>query len=336
MDELRARQRVVLSMKLLIQIPCLNEEATLPATLRDIPRTIPGVDSVEILVIDDGCTDRTVEIARAAGVEHIVSFTGNRGLGYAFAAGVDYSLNVGADIIVNTDGDNQYCGADIPKLIAPILAHRADIVIGDRQCATVAHFSWLKRNLQSLGSRVVSFLAGIEVSDVASGFRAYSREAALRLVNSTSFDHTVDHVIQAGRRRIVTKVVPIRTNEKLRESRLFSSIWTFISRSIGIMVRVYASYRALVIFTLAGMVSLALGALLGVRFLYFFFFVASESDSHVQSLILAAVLLIAGFQMILTGILADLMNSTRSILEDTNYRIRRLESAKSSHHSPNV
>ena len=313
-------------MKLLIQIPCLNEEATLPATLQDIPREIAGIDQVEILVIDDGCTDRTVDIARSAGVEHIVSFTGNRGLGYAFAAGFDYCLNAGADIIVNTDGDNQYCGADIPKLIAPILEHRADIVIGDRQCSKVAHFSWLKRNLQALGSRVVSFLAGIEVPDVASGFRAYSREAALSLVNSTSFDHTVDHVIQAGRRKIVTKVVPIRTNEKLRESRLFSSIWTFISRSIGIMVRVYASYRALVIFTFAGLVSLTLGALLGLRFLYFFFFVAAESDSHVQSLILAAVLLIAGFQMILTGILADLMNSTRSILEDTNYRIRKLES----------
>ena len=289
-------------MKLLIQIPCLNEEATLPATLQDIPREIAGIDQVEILVIDDGCTDRTVDIARSAGVEHIVSFTGNRGLGYAFAAGFDYCLNAGADIIVNTDGDNQYCGADIPKLIAPILEHRADIVIGDRQCSKVAHFSWLKRNLQALGSRVVSFLAGIEVPDVASGFRAYSR------------------------RKIVTKVVPIRTNEKLRESRLFSSIWTFISRSIGIMVRVYASYRALVIFTFAGLVSLSLGALLGLRFLYFFFFVAAESDSHVQSLILAAVLLIAGFQMILTGILADLMNSTRSILEDTNYRIRKLES----------
>lgn len=315
-------------MKLIVQIPCLNEEDTLPATLRDIPRDIPGVDKVEILIIDDGCTDRTVEVARELGVEHIVSFTGNRGLGHAFAAGFDRCLALGADIIVNTDGDNQYNGKDITKLVQPILDRKADIVIGDRQCDKIAHFGFLKRNLQKLGSKVVSFLAGIEVPDVASGFRAYSKEAALRLVNSTDFDHTVDHVIQAGRRRIVTKVVPITTNEKLRESRLFSSIWTFISRSIGIMVRVYASYRALVIFTLAGSISLALGVLLGLRFLWIYFFVAESRDLHVQSLILAAVLLIAGFQMILTGILADLMNSTRAIIEDVNFRVRRLEAEK--------
>lgn len=312
-------------MKVIIQIPCLNEEDTLPATVRDIPRQIPGVDQVEILIIDDGCTDRTVEVAKECGVDHIVSFTGNRGLGHAFAAGFDRCLMLGADIIVNTDGDNQYNGKDIPKLIQPILDKRADVVIGDRQCDKIPHFSFLKKKLQNLGSAVVSNLAGIQVPDVASGFRAYSREAALRLVNSTDFDHTVDHVIQAGRRRIVTKTIPIGTNEKLRESRLFSSIWTFVSRSVGIMVRVYASYRALVIFATAGMITGGLGFLLGLRFLYYFLFVPAESNSHVQSLILAAVLLIAGFQMILTGVLADLMNSTRAIVEDINYRMRKME-----------
>lgn len=312
-------------MKLIVQIPCLNEEDTLPATVRDIPRDIPGIDKVEILIIDDGCSDRTVEVAKECGVDHIVSFTGNRGLGHAFAAGFDQCLRLGADILVNTDGDNQYNGKDIPRLIRPILDRKADIVIGDRQCDKIAHFGWLKRTLQNLGSRVVSYLAGIPVPDVASGFRAYSREAAFRLVNSTSFDHTVDHVIQAGRRKIVTTVVPIGTNEKLRESRLFSSIWTFISRSIGIMVRVYASYRALVIFTFAGGISIALGTLLGLRFLYIFFFLPDRSNLHIQSLILAAVLLIAGFQMILTGVLADLMNSTRAIIEDINYRVRKME-----------
>lgn len=312
-------------MKLIVQIPCLNEESTLPATLRDIPRSIPGIDSVEILIIDDGCTDRTIEIARELGVDHIVSFTGNRGLGHAFSAGLDRCLQLGADIIVNTDGDNQYNGNDIPLLVQPILDRKADIVIGDRQTDKIAHFSPLKRALQTLGSKVVSRLAGIEVPDVASGFRAYSREAAMRLVVSTDFDHTVDHVIQAGRRRIITLNVPIRTNSKLRESRLFSSIWTFVFRSLGIMVRVYASYEALTIFTIAGLVTGGLGALLGIRFLWIFFFDPSTRDLHVQSLILSAVLLIAGFQMVLTGIVADLLNSMRSILEDIAFRLRRVE-----------
>ena len=312
-------------MKLIVQIPCLNEEETLPATVRDIPRKIDGIDSVEILVIDDGCTDRTVEVARALGVEHIVRFTGNRGLGHAFAAGIDRCLELGADIIVNTDGDNQYSGADIPKLVRPILEGRADMVIGDRQPDKVAHFSLLKKQLQVLGSRVVSRLASIHVPDVASGFRAYSREAALRLVCSTDFDHTVDHVIQAGRKRIPTKSVTIGTNDRLRESRLFSSIWGFVMRSLGVMVRVYSSYRAIKIFTALGLGVLSVGFLLGLRFLYFYFFDPATRDLHIQSLILAAVLLLAGFQMILTGIVADLINSSRSILEDVSYRVRRLE-----------
>ena len=312
-------------MKLIVQIPCLNEEDTLPATLRDIPRQIAGIDSVEILVIDDGCTDRTVEIAREMGVEHVLSFAANRGLGHAFAAGIDRCLALGADIIVNTDGDNQYCGADIAKLVEPILQHRAEIVIGDREPDKIAHFSLLKRKMQKLGSTVVSSLAGVSVPDVASGFRAYSREAAMQLICSTEFDHTVDHVIQAGRRRIITRSVPIRTNDKLRESRLFSSIWVFITRSLGIMIRVYSSYRAMRIFSTVGVITATMGFLIGMRFLFIFFFEPASSNLHIQSLILAAILIIAGFQAILTGIVADLINSNRSLLENISYRLRRLE-----------
>ena len=209
-------------------------------------------------------------------MEHILRFSGNRGLGHAFAAGIDRCLLLGADIIVNTDGDNQYSGACIPDLIRPILEGRADIVIGDRQPEKVAQFSWLKTKLQIIGSRFVSQLAGISVPDVASGFRAYSREAAMRLVCSTDFDHTVDHVIQAGHRRIITASVPIATNDKLRESRLFGSVTEFILRSVGVMVRVYSSYQALRIFSRLGLITIGAGVLLGVRFLYFFFFVAGD------------------------------------------------------------
>jgi len=315
-------------MKLIVQIPCLNEEGTLPATLRDIPRQIPGIDKVEILVIDDGCTDRTVEVARELGVDHVVRFSGNRGLGHAFAAGIDHCLALGADIIVNTDGDNQYYGGNIPALVQPILEGRADIVIGDRQCDKVPHFSGLKKTLQKIGSRVVSSLANMNVPDVASGFRAYSREAAMRVVCSTDFDHTVDHVIQAGRKRIKTLSVPIQTNEKLRESRLFSNIGVFVTRSLGIMVRVYSSYRAMQVFSTLGLLVMTGGVLIGLRFLYFFFF-TDHDNLHTQSLVLAAILLLAGFQMILTGIIADLLNANRGLVEDVSYRLRRLELASS-------
>jgi glycosyltransferase involved in cell wall biosynthesis len=318
-------------MRLIVQIPCLNEQDTLAATVRDIPRHIDGIDSVEVLVIDDGCTDRTVEVARAAGIDHLIQFPGNRGLGHAFAAGIDRCLMLGADIIVNTDGDNQYAGSDIPKLVRPILEGRADIVIGDRQPDKVPHFSPVKKLLQRIGSRVVSRLAHIDVPDVASGFRAYSRQAAMRLVSSTDFDHTVDHVIQAGRNRIITKSVPVGTNEKLRESRLFSNIGVFVTRSLGVMVRVYASYRALKIFTIAGAFVASLGFLLGLRFVLIFIFVPEGRNLHTQSLILAAILLLAGFQIVLTGIVADLLNSSRGILEDMSYRLRRLELQQKSH-----
>ncbi len=311
-------------MKLIVQIPCLNEEDTLPATLQDIPRQIDGIDKVEILIIDDGCTDRTVEVARELGVDHVLRFPVNRGLGHAFAAGIEYCLRQGADIIVNTDGDNQYHSGDIPKLVAPIVEGRAHLVIGDREPDKIAHFSFFKKKMQALGSRVVSRLAAMPVPDVASGFKAYSREAAMRITCSTDFDHTVDHVIQAGRKRIITVSVPIRTNEKLRESRLFSNIGVFITHSVGIMVRVYSSYRAMKIFTACGLFSFAIGVAIGLRFLYYFFW-TDHSDLHIQSLILASILMLAGFQMILTGIVADLINASRGLLEDVSYRLRRME-----------
>ncbi|MCG8403635.1 MAG: glycosyltransferase family 2 protein [Phycisphaerales bacterium] len=312
-------------MKLIVQIPCLNEEATLPATIKDIPRQIDGIDQVEILIIDDGCTDRTVEVAHELGVDHVLSFPGNRGLGHAFSAGFDYCLRQGADIVVNTDGDNQYHGGDIPKLVKPIVEGKADLVIGDREPEKIAHFSWFKKKMQTVGSKVVSRLANLEVPDVASGFKAYSREAAMRFAFSTDFDHTVDHVIQAGRKRIITVNVPIRTNEKLRESRLFSNIGVFITHSMGIMLRVYSSYRAMKIFSAAGIVCFGVGFLIGLRFIYFWLTQGQLPNQHVQSLILAAVLMLAGFQMVLTGIVADLINASRGVLEDVSYRLRRME-----------
>lgn len=308
----------------MIQIPCFNEEETLPATLRDIPRRVEGIDEIEIVVIDDGSHDRTSEVARRYGVDHVVRFAANRGLGHAFAAGIDFCLRHGADIVVNTDGDNQYRGADIPKLVRPILEGRAELVIGDRGTAEVEHFSAGKKWLQRLGSRTVSRLANLEVPDAASGFKAYSREAASLINMSTDFDHTVDHIIQAGRRRIPTLSVPIGTNDKLRDSRLFGSVAEFVGRSAAVMVRVYSSYGAMRVFTGFGIGTLLIGVLLGIRFLYYFFFTDTD-DLHVQSLILAAILMLAGFQMILTGIVADLINSSRSILENVSYRLRRME-----------
>ena len=311
-------------MKLVVQIPCLNEEDTLPATIHDIPREIPGIDKVEIVVIDDGSTDRTAALARELGVDHVVSFPRNRGLGHAFRAGFDTALRAGADIIVNTDGDNQYHGGDIPDLVAPILAGRADVVIGDRQTEKIPHFSPTKRALQNMGSRVVSRLANLDIPDVASGFRAYSREAALRLGSYTEFDHTVEHAIQAGQSRLAVVIVPIRTNPKARESRLFDNIGEFVVRSGLISLRTYAMYKALKIFTAFGLVSFAGGVALGLRFLYFYLF-TDQGDLHIQSVVLAAILLLAGFQMVLTGVVADLIATNRMLLEDTLRRVRRLE-----------
>ncbi len=311
-------------MKLIVQIPCLNEEETLPDTVNDIPREVPGIDKVEILVIDDGSTDHTSEVARDLGVDHIVKFPKNRGLGHAFKAGFDTCLKRGADIIVNTDGDNQYYGPDIVALVQPIIEKRAHIVIGDRQTDGIGHFSFFKRWLQRLGSRVISRLAHIEVPDVASGFRAYSRDAALHLSMFTDFDHTAEHVVQAGQDRLAVEIVSIRTNPKTRESRLFKNPGVFVFKSGMISLRTYARYKALRIFSAFGAVVFAFGTLIGLRFLYFFFF-TDEGELHIQSLILAAILLLAGFQMFLTGIVADLIATNRALLEDVSSRVRFME-----------
>ena len=313
-------------MKLVVQIPCLNEEDTLPATIADIPRQIDGIDSVEILIIDDGSTDRTAAVARECGADHIVQFPQNRGLGHAFKAGFDNALRLGADIIINTDGDNQYFGGDIVALVQPILEGRADLVIGDRRTGDIGHFSFVKRNLQRLGSRVISGLGGIDVPDVASGFRAYTRETALKISMFTDFDHTAEHVVQAGQDHWGVVVVPIRTNPKARESRLFSHIGEFVLKSGSISLRTYTRYKALKIFAACGGISFAVGVGLGLRFVYYFVF-TDEGQLHVQSVILAAVLLLAGFQMFLTGIVADLIATNRALMEDALTRVKRIELA---------
>lgn len=310
-------------MKLIVQIPCYNEELTLPETLGDIPREIPGIDEVEILVIDDGSRDHTVEVARELGVEHIVVNKVNYGLARAFRRGMDECLKRGADIIVNTDGDNQYCGQDISKLVAPILEGRGDIVIGDRETDKIEHFSRGKKLLQRLGSGVVRKLAGIWVPDTVSGFRAFSREAAIKLNIVSSFSYTIETVIQAGKRQLAVVSVPIRTNPKTRESRLFKSIPSFIQNSLGTMVRMYAMYQPLRVFFYIGTVLSIAGLVPIMRFLYNYFMLSGAG--HMQSLLLGGVLLTLGFVTFLIGLVADLISFNRQLLEMNLERMRRLE-----------
>ncbi len=315
-------------MKLIIQIPCYNEEATLPATVRDLPQSLPGIDVIELLVIDDGSTDRTAEVARALGVHHIVSFRQNQGLAAAFQAGLEAALAAGADIIVNTDGDNQYCGADVARLVEPILAGRAQIVVGDRGVAALAHFSPLKRWLQRFGSWVVERAAGIPIPDATSGFRAFSREAALRLTVLSDYTYTLETLIQAGARHMAVVYVPVRTNPQTRRSRLIRSTPTFLALSAATILRFYAMYRPLRIFMSVGGASLAIGVILGLRFLYFF--ARGNGAGHVQSLILAAILSIVGVQVCLIGLIAELVRLNRKLLEEMLYRVRRMENTKGS------
>lgn len=308
-------------MKLIIQIPCFNEEEVLVGTLDDLPKEIPGIDSIEILIVDDGSTDKTVEVAKAWGVDHIVSNMQNIGLARTFRRGIDSCLHLGADIIVNTDGDNQYCGEDIRLLVQPILDGEAELVVGDRKTSQIAHFSKVKRMLQWLGSGVVRTLAGVYVPDTVSGFRAFSREAAIKLNVLSAFSYTIETVIQAGKRDIKVTNVPVRTNPKTRESRLFKSIPHFISRQLSTIVRMYAMYQPLRVFLAIGAVLFAIGAFPVLRFLYFF--LVGEGDGHIQSLILGGVLVTLGTLTFLIGLVADLISFNRQLLERILEQTRR-------------
>jgi glycosyltransferase involved in cell wall biosynthesis len=309
--------------KLIIQIPCLNEAATLPVTLADLPRTVPGIDRVEVLIVDDGSTDGTSAVARAHGVDHIVRFTRRKGLAAAFTAGIDACLRHGADYIVNTDGDNQYSGRDIPLLLGPLLAGSADIVIGDRKIQDVEHMSPGKKRLQRIGSWVVRQVSGTKVPDTTSGFRAYTREAALRLSIVSEFSYTLESIILAGKKRIAVAHVPVATNPRLRESRLFGSTWTYLKASAATIVRIYAMYEPLKVFSFIGLVIFTAGFLISIRFLYYY--ATGAGLGHLQSLILSAVLLIVGFQVGLIGLVADVISGNRKLIEDVLYRVKKLE-----------
>ncbi len=310
-------------MKLIIQIPCLDEEETLPGTLADLPRELSGFDSVEWLIIDDGSTDRTVDVARAHGVDHIVRLTNNRGRAAGFQAGLDACLKLGADVIVNTDADNQYYGPDVAKLVAPILAGEADMVVGDRQVMTIEHFSPLKKSLQRLGSWVVRQASETTVPDTTSGFRAYNREAALAMQVVSKFTYTLETIIQAGKMTVAVDHVPVRTNEKLRESRLFPSMWTYIRRNGVSIFRIYAMYEPLRVFMTAAILIGLIAAVVWGRFL--FFFLQGDGAGHVQSLILGAVLFNAAMVLAALGVLGDLLSSQRITLQRIFERVRRVE-----------
>jgi glycosyltransferase involved in cell wall biosynthesis len=319
-------------VKLIIQIPCHNEEGTLPATLRDLPRTLPGVDAIEYLVVDDGSTDCTVEVARELGVHHILRHRKNRGLAAAFVTGIEAALIAGADLIVNTDGDNQYCGADVGTLVRPILEGRADIVVGDRGVAALQHFSPLKRTLQRLGSWVVQRAAGIPIPDATSGFRAFTREAALHLTVLSDYTYTLEMLIQAGARRMTVTFVPVRTNPQTRNSRLIRNVPSFLTYSAIAILRFYTMYRPLRVFMTTGVVLISVALALGIRFLLFY--ASGRGAGHVQSLILAAILSIIAIQIGLIGLIADLVSMNRKMMEETLYWMRRAELQKGSGGAP--
>lgn len=313
------------AVKLIIQIPCLNEEETLPQTLVDLPRQIPGIDKVEILIIDDGSSDRTVEVARRFGVHHIVRNGTNRGLARSFSRGIEEALRQGADIIVNTDGDNQYRGADIAKLVAPIVAGEADIVIGDRQTHAIAHFSRGKKLLQRLGSYAVSTLAGTRVPDAVSGFRAISREAAIKTNIVSPFSYTIETVLQAGRRKMTIRSVPVATNAKTRESRLFTNIPNFVTRQLKTLLQMYVMYSPLRAFSSLGLVLALVGIAPILRFVWFY--ATGDGSGHLQSLVLGGVLCVMAFIAFTAGLLADVVSRNRQLLELTLEKVRRLELA---------
>ena len=313
-------------MKLIIQIPCLNEEATLPATIADLPREIPGIDAIELLVIDDGSADRTVEVARECGVEHVVRLTNNKGLAAAFQAGLDACLKLGADVVVNTDADNQYRGEDVLKLVAPIVAGEADMVVGDRQVSQIDHFSGSKKSLQRIGSWVVRRLSGTHITDATSGFRAYNREAALQLLVVDNFTYTLESLIQAGKMLVAVDEVPIETNPKTRESRLFATTGAYVRRNAPAILRIYARYEPLRAFASAGLVVLLLAFAAWMPFLVDWIF-NGDSTGHVQSLILGAVLFISAVQLFALGVIGDLLAGQRVMTQRVFERVRRVELA---------
>ena len=310
-------------MKLLIQIPCYNEAETLEIALNALPKRIDGIDEIEYLIIDDGCTDNTVEVARNWGVHHIVGFTRNKGLAKGFMAGLDACLRNGADIIVNTDADNQYCADDIPKLIQPILEHKADIVIGERPIDETEHVSLLKKKLQHLGSWVVRKASHTDIPDAPSGFRAFSREAAMRINVINDYTYTLETIVQAGRNKMAIVSVPIRTNPELRKSRLFHSMFGYIKKSVLTILRALMMYKPLYCFTLVAAVPSTIGIIIGIRFMIYYF--AGKGNGHTQSLMLACTLLIIGFVTFVIGMLADVISANRKILEDTQYRVKKKE-----------
>lgn len=314
-------RRITSPVKLVIQIPCFNEADTLPITLAGIPRELDGFDAIETLVIDDGSVDGTAQIARELGVDHVVRIPENRGLAHAFSLGIQTSLELGADVIVNTDGDNQYPGDEIQRLVQPIRAGVADMVIGDRQVMTIGHFSATKKLLQRLGSWVVRWASGTNVPDATSGFRALSREAGLRLIILSNYTYTLETIIQAGKKGLAVTSVPVRTNETLRQSRLIRSTPRYLLSSGGTILRIFLMYEPLQVFITLGALLSAGGSALFARFMYFY--IVGEGQGHIQSLIIASILIVLGFQAFLLGLLADLIARNRRIVEEISYRTRK-------------
>jgi glycosyltransferase involved in cell wall biosynthesis len=304
-------------MKLVVQIPCLNEEKTLPLVLHDIPKKIPGIDEIVIVVIDDGCTDKTVAVAKKWGVKHFVHHPYRQGLARGFHDGINKALEIGADIIVNTDGDNQYPSKAISALVQPICKGQADIVIANRQVQTIAHFSTTKKWLQRFGTAVLNLAAGTKVPDAPSGFRAYSRDAAIRLNTVTNFSYTMETIIQAANKRLHMVSIPIETNPKTRESRLFKSQWEHVYKSGTTILRAFVMYRPYVVFMTLGLVLLVLGLVPFVRYLYFVIVDSTNGARHLQSLILGSVLMVASFIAFTLGVVADLIRINRILIEDT-------------------
>jgi len=310
-------------MKLIIQIPCLNEAETLEIALNDLPKQIDGIDEIEYLIINDGSTDNTVEVAKNWGVNYVVNFNRNKGLAKGFMAGLDACLRNGADIIVNTDAGNQYCGEDIEKIVRPIIEGKADIVIGERPIDETEHFSPLKKKLQHFGSYVVRKASQTDIPDAPSGFRAFSREAAMHLNVMNGYTYTLETIVQAGRSSMAITSVPIRTNAELRKSRLFHSMRSYIKKSMITIIRAYMMYRPLTFFSVLGLIPFLTGFGLGIRFLVYLF--QGAGNGHIQSLIFASTLMLLGFMTFIVGLQADVIANNRKILEDIQYRVRRLD-----------